>query len=342
MLAWIRENGYTTERSSIHLNLSFQKHSLEDKNMISRMNTLKFILDFNEDQVYKFFPNRKDSIYAKSIKWIMPKNESFYFDSSQISHNNFNFPNTKYYGINFDKKVKNYLEFRYIGGKDYEHRQEDILYLLERFIVQIWKSCSDFNFTEENRLELKKILNKNLPYRSILASHKNIKKYFPDIHIMVDLQEIDAIIEMQWGRIKNRIVDIISLGGLTKGIINYDSDISRLQIKDGEFPVCYELKDVDLVDCIVDGNVFQSDFHNCKVDKSTLEKCNLYQSTEISNSKIKSSYFHGSCTAKNCYIFGTDGVFKGRMIGGIFREGMIDDYARFEDAEIVVSKKIKS
>jgi hypothetical protein len=30
------------------------------------------------------------------------------------------------------------------------------------------------------------------------------------------------------------------------------------------------------------------------------------------------------------------------MIGGIFREGMISDNARFEDTEVIVSKKIKS
>lgn len=342
MLAWIRENGYTTERSSIHLNLSFQKGTLEDKNMISKMNTLKFILDFNEDQVYKFFPNRKDSIYAKSIKWVMPKNEAFYFDGTTISHNNFIYPNTKYYGINFDKKIKNYLEFRYIGGKDYEHRQEDILYLLDKFLLQIWKSCSNPEFNELNRLELKKILNKNLPFREVLYSYRNLKKHFPKIDIMVDLQEIDSLIEMQWPRIKNKIVSILSLGGMAEGIINYDSDISRIQLKDAKLPICYELMEVDLIDSEVNGNVFYSDLHRCTVTRSVLDGCNLYQSTEVSDSKIKSCYVHGSCTATNCYVFGTDGVFKGKMIGGIFREGIIDDFTRFEDTEVVVSKKIKS
>ena len=76
-LGWIRQNGYTTERSGIHLNLSFDKDYLEDKNMISKMNTLKFILDFNEKQVYNLFPDRENSVYAKSIKWVMPKVDAF-------------------------------------------------------------------------------------------------------------------------------------------------------------------------------------------------------------------------------------------------------------------------
>lgn len=342
MLAWIRENGYTTERSSIHLNLSFQKDYLDDKNIVSKMNTLKFILEFNEDQVYKLFPNRKDSIYAKSIKWVMPKNDSFYFDSSLISQMNFNFPNTKYYGVNFEKKIKNYLEFRYIGGKDYENKQDNILYLVDRFIVQMWKSCSEHEFTENNKIELKKILNKNLPFREIIADYKNLKKHYPSIDIMVDIQEIDSVIRLYWDRIKHKVVSLISLGGMTEGIINYDSDIGKLQVKDGKFPVCYEIDDVDLVDCEVTGNIFNSNIHSSIITKSILKRCNLYNGTESYDSKIESSYVHASCVAKNCYIFGRDGVFKGKAIGGIFREGFIDDNTRFDDTEVVVSKKINA
>lgn len=341
MLDWISKNGYTSERSSIHLNLSFQKEHLEDKNVVSKMNTLKFILEFNEEQVYKLFPNRKDSIYAKSIKWVMPKNESFYFNQQTISHNNFIFPNTKYYGVNFDKKVKNYLEFRYIGGKDYEKRHEDIVYLLDRFLTQFWKSCLESEFTEENKIELKKILNKNSPYREVLSDYRNLNKHFPKVELMVDLQQSDQLIRLQWDRIKNKVINLLSLAGLKSGIINYDSDTGTVQIKDGKFPVCYELKDVELIDCEINGNVFTSNLYNCKVTRSTLETCNLYQSTEVSDSKIKSCFVHGSCSATNCYIFGRDGIFKGKAVGGIFREGMVSDTTRFEDTEVVVSKKIK-
>ena len=57
MLGWIRENGYTSDRASIHLNMSFNPDYLEEPNMIQRMDVLKFILEFDEDRVYKYFPN---------------------------------------------------------------------------------------------------------------------------------------------------------------------------------------------------------------------------------------------------------------------------------------------
>ncbi len=38
------------------------------------MNKLKVILNMDEDLVYKYFPNRENNFYAKSIKRIIPSN----------------------------------------------------------------------------------------------------------------------------------------------------------------------------------------------------------------------------------------------------------------------------
>ena len=73
VLAWIQENGYTTDKCSIHLNLSFNSKKTGKPNLISKMDSLKFVLGFNETEVYKLFPHREKSVYAKSVKWIMPK-----------------------------------------------------------------------------------------------------------------------------------------------------------------------------------------------------------------------------------------------------------------------------
>ena len=137
---WIQENGYTNDRSSIHLNLSFDKSKIENKYRISKMNVLKFILDFNEEQVFKFFPKRENSAYAKSIKFVLPKEDTYFFDGNYINQQNFIYPDTKYYGINFDKRHKNYLEFRYIGGADWEKKTTTILHLADQFLLQLWKS----------------------------------------------------------------------------------------------------------------------------------------------------------------------------------------------------------
>jgi len=341
MLDWIDKNGYTTDRASIHLNMSFQKDYLEDPLMVSKMNILKFILEFDEQQIYNFFPEREGSTYAKSIKWVMPSREAYYFDEDHISPLNFKYADSKYYGINFSKAEKNYLEFRYIGGVDYQKSKEQILYLCERFIMQMWKSCNDTRFTLQNRIELKKILNKNKPFIESLKDHTKLNKYFPNIHVLVDLQDNDQVVKVQWPRIKDRVIDLISNGTMERGIINYDSDYGTLQIKDGVFPAVFILDGYEFIDCDIRGNVENSAMYNCNIEGSMIKRCNVYSSTEIKDSKIESCYVHGSATATNCFIFGRDGVFKGRTIGGIYREGFLGKDARIGDTtEVVVSKKI--
>jgi hypothetical protein len=341
MLQWIRTNGYTNDRASIHINLSFNPDYLEDPLMISKMNVLKFILDFNERQVYKFFPNREKSTYAKSIKWVMPKDEAIHFDGKTVATQSFKFADTKYYGINFSKKEKNYLEFRYLGGKDYEHKQDDILYLMEMFLMQMWNSCNNPVYTEENKIELRNILNRNAPVIETLRDFKQLNHHWPKIHLLVDLQEHEQVIKVQWHRIKNRVMNLIMNGGMTEGIINYDSDFGVIQVRDGKFGSCYFLENVEFYNCEVGGNVERSDFYNCTVKGANMIRCNFYDGTEIIESKIESSYVHGSCEVRNCYVFGRDGIFKGRMIGGIYREGRVGPHARFEDTEVVTSVKIK-
>ena len=341
MLGWIRENGYTTDRASIHLNMSFNPDFLEDKMMISKMNVLKFILEFDEKRVYKYFPNRENSTYAKSIKWVMPKHEAFYYNENLISSDNFTFANTKYYGINFEKAQKNYLEFRYIGGKDYEKRQDDILHLAEMFIMSVWKSCFNPRFTPENKIEMKRILKKNEPLMDMLKDYNAVNKHWPKIHILVDLQDNPQVIEVQWNRFKKKVLELLAHGGLEEGIINYDSDYGSVQIKDGKFKTAYLLDGFEFVNCELSGNIENSWMYGCNIKGAQVLRSNLYQGTEVYDSKVESSFVHGSCTLNNCYVFGRDGIFKGRMNGGIFREGGVGPHARFDNTEVIVSTKIK-
>lgn len=343
MLGWIRANGYTTDRASIHLNMSFNTDYLADALMISKMNVLKFILEFDEKRVYKYFPGRENSTYAKSIKWVMPKNEAFYYNENLISSDNFTFANTKYYGINFEKAQSNYLEFRYIGGKDYEKRADDILHLAEMFIMSVWKSCFNPKFTPENKIEMKRILQKNAPLSAVLKDYTAVNKHWPKIHILVDLQDNPQVIQVQWDRFKKKVLDLLSNGGMEEGTINYDSDFSGVQVKDGKFKTSYLLDGFEFVDCELSGNIENCDLYGCKVKGAQILRSNLYQGTEVWDSKVESSFVHGSCTLNNCYVFGRDGIFKGKMNGGIFREGGVGPHARFSDeTEVIVSKKIKA
>ena len=75
---WIRDNGYTNERCSIHVNISIDGGKIPTTFTIPNVNIAKFILSFDEDKIYSAFPKRKDSVYARSIKSIRPNRVLFY------------------------------------------------------------------------------------------------------------------------------------------------------------------------------------------------------------------------------------------------------------------------
>ena len=338
---WISENGYTNEKSSIHLNLSFDPKKTGITGLVSKMDPLKFLLDFNEREVYKMFPSRTNTVYAKSIKWVMPKLDANYFDGQFINPHIFDFAREKYYGVNFMKLAQGYLEFRYIGGKDYEKKTSNILYLLERFIIQLWGSATNDKYNDLNLIELKRILNKNYHLVEILGDYHKLEKYYPDLKLLVDLKDNSQIIDLYWPKIKKRVIELISHGGLRKGFINYDSDIGRIQVKGGELKYCFDLKYYDFIDCEISGYLNECDFFRCQLNSTRIKRCNLYQGTMVEESKVESSYVNQTCELKNCYVAGWDSVFKGRMIGGIFRHGKIAEMAEFDGTEIIQSKKIK-
>lgn len=342
MCEWIKDNGYTTDRSSIHLNLSFDPKLSGNKNLISKMSPLKFILDFNEDLVWKSFPNRKDSTYAKSIKFVIPRVESYVYNGEHISQNNFIFPKTKYYGVNFDKLQKNYLEFRYLGGEDWHKKSAKILNMLDIFLIQLWNSAqAGASFSDSNKLELKRVLANNKRIIEIRVDWRKIRENFPKCNFTVDLSSDANIIDLYWPQVKDRVSHLFTHGQLEKGHINYDSDTGRIQIKDGKLPYCFELNGYEFIDSYVQGEVTYCDFFKCDVKASDIKNCNFYQNTQINDSKVGSSYVANTVVLKNCYVYGIDSKFKGTMDGGIFREGNYSvKHAKFNDVEIVNSTKI--
>lgn len=337
---WIDKNGYTNERSSIHLNLSFDGKKLDDKNRISKMNVLKFILDFDEDQVFKFFPNRENSAYAKSIKFVIPKDDFSIFDGKNINQQNFIYPQTKYYGINFEKRVKNYLEFRYVGGTDWQKKTTTILHLIDRFLVQLWKSTESTQFTQLNAIELNKIMSKNQNIIDARRDWQTIKKNFKDANFTVDLSDDPKIVSLYWSNIRERVAKLFTHGNFTKGEINYDSDTGRVQVKNGRLDYCVDLEGYEFVNCFLRGEFRFCDMFSCQIEGSDIDSCNFYSGSQITSSKIKSSYVHQSSVADDCYVYGT-GAFKGTMNGGIFREGGYSKKTTvFNQTEIILSTPI--
>jgi hypothetical protein len=315
---WIKKNGRTTDRCSVHMNVSFDPNKIKLKTDITHVNVLKFCLLFDEKRIYKEFPKRENSIYAKSIKHLLTNN---IFQLSPSS-NQLKTPDEKYYGINFLKAAKNYLEFRYLGSEDYEKRSQVVLENMDYFISFLFTILEHPGMNDVSYSKIEKILKEHKKYLDVYKDPMLLKKLFPDIHLTFDLKQDDLLLKTYWNSIKDKIVMLLLHGGVSVGNINYDSDLSMIQLKDGKFNNgC--VKDIELVNCVGYGSFTNCKLYNCNMSQTMMVDCHLIANNEISDSKIQNCNVDKSNILENCYIENGDNkkIIDCEVNGGVFRKG---------------------
>lgn len=339
MFKWIRENGFTNENCSIHINVSFDKNKVGPSANVMNLDIGKFVLNFDEDKVYESFPDREDSVYAKSIKFIFPI-KGIIQSPDNINWRNYTFINEKYYGINFSRVKDNYLEFRYIGGKDYHLKYNAIMETTEYFILSLYNALSNPVYSNNDIQKLRSILKENMDVMKSYQSYNDFEKTFPDIKLLVDLKSSKQILELFYPKIRDQIFSILTLGGMEKGFINYDADTGRIQIKDAKLLKCFEIKNCDIVESEIQGNILNCDIFGCTLVNSDVKECNLFGTTETDSCKISNSYLSRNTFLKDTYVYGPMTVFSGEMEGGLFREGRTTKFAKFNNTEVIKNQKI--
>ncbi len=333
IIKFIQTYGYTNEKCSIHFNLSFNG----DKNL-NDLNILKLILNTDEEEIYRYYPSRKNNVYAKTIKKIIPFKEYDFFNIPiSVVKNNLRLPNDKYYGINFlninnDKETQR-LEFRYIGGKDFEKNLGQLIYFMERFIINTYESI-DALFTSEDTAKLEEFLEDNIGNFKNLSKYDNFIVDFPTIQLQINQDNNYDIVSTYYEKIYSRIFNLIeSTQDLKECIINYVIEKQTIEIVDANFRTSATLRNYDLINCQVEGIFEDCYFIGSEIKNSQVSKSKL-QHSDADNSKILNCKVEQS-ELRNCYFM--NGYLNGDMYGGVFRSGDLGPYATM-DSEVKVVK----
>lgn len=327
IIKFIQTYGYTNDKVSIHFNISFDKENKD----LNDLNILKLILNIDEEEIYRVYPNRKGNIYAKSVKRLVPYKEYDYFNIPiSIVKNNLRMPNDKYYGINFlhinDPKESQRLEFRYVGGKDYEKNLGNILYFMDRFIINTY-DCIDTNFNKEDVSKLEEYLEENI------SKYKNISKFdnfiidYNSIQLQIDQINTYEYVSAYYTNIFNKLYNLLdSTFELKECIINYVTQTQTLEVIDAKITSTSTIKHIDLINCDCEGIFENCFFVGSDIKKSQLTKCKIHQSN-VDESKILSCKVESSDLI-NCYFL--EGYLNGDMYGGVFRSGDLGPYATLD------------
>lgn len=333
---WIQSNGYTTDRCSIHANISLDPNKIPTRVEIPMMNIVKFILGFDEDRVYDVFPKRRDSVYARSIKELHPNAVIFYTPSTDISRNVLEVPDEKYYGVNFLKAEKGYLEYRYMGGENYERKTKKILDLIDYFILNLYEVLNfDGNFSASDRSYFKKLMDKQQKLYEGFVKYSTFKKNFPDIEVGVDMRNDEQILESFWPIIKDPIFKIMMTSGITKGTFNFDTDVSALQVRSTKIKNCVA-RDIEFVECELEGVFERCTFYGCTVKNSRVAECKPVKENKFVSCKVAETPLHISNICDDCFIENKRFPINCSVIGGVIRNGEIGKLAKISKETLIV------
>lgn len=334
ILKFIDTHGYTTDKCSIHINLSFQDTDLND------LNILKQILSTDEDFIYSKFPSRKNNIYAKSIQKIIPFKD---YDFSNISvgtiRNVLQIPKSKYYGINF-QNVNNEsgkrVEFRYIGGENYQKNVGDILEIMDKFIIDTYNNLTE-GFTDDNISKLGDFLDDRISNFKNLSTYDNFLVEYPFVEIQIDQDSRYEVVSAHYSKLYNKIYSLIeSTEDLKEAVINYYTATNKIEVVGAKFNSILDLNGFDFIDCEIYSGIFtNSGMYGCKIlnaeiQRSKVEKC------DIKDTKLISSNVN-DCELEDCFF--QAGLLNSHMEGGVFRSGKIGPYATFSDSTTIVGKE---
>ena len=339
ILKFIQDFGYTTEKASIHFNISFSQESGFDLNDI---NILKLILNIDEEEIYRVYPSRANNTYAKSVKKLIPyKDYNFNSVPIDVIKNTLRLPSEKYYGINIlhinDPKETQRLEFRYIGGTDYEKNIGQLLYFMDKFIINSYNSIGA-TFNDKDIEELEVYLDKNINNFKSLSTYDSFIVEFPTISLQVNQLYDYDVINAYYDKLFVQLFNIIeSTESLKDCIINFVTDTNMFEVIDGTIKATQNIKHMVFINCIITDGIFEecqiinSELTNCQVIKTKIYGCKVTD-TKVLNSEADVSELY-NCYVQNSYI-------NCNMYGGVFRSGKLGPFAILSsDTKIITDEE---
>ena len=315
----IKEFGYTDSSCICNVDISFDSN-ISGLN-IKDLSVLKFILEFNEDIPFRFFPEQKNSIYVKSIKTITPQNKFFRSDNLNISDFNYVLPTLSYFSIIFDDIKDGNIRFRYIGGEKYEYKMVEALDLIGVYISFLQKVLQNPAYTDSNKKTLKSIIKKSEKVLNAYESPERFKESYPDIKLMVDMDTNDQILKTKYVKFRDDIFDLLSGSNIDSGEINYDSELSKIQGKDLKGHI-YEIDKWEFISCDLEIELATyCNFFECSLNNSNIMRSNIYRYSKVKKSKIRDTYINRTCEVTDTLLSGDQStidckVIRGKIIGG--------------------------
>ena len=311
--------GLKDEKNSyLYFRIGFNKDFCD----LNQINIMKFCLEFNEDYVLKHLADLTLDGSFEKFTDIKPVDLESCIDTIKKRMDNLKYTDYEdIYGIDFSTIKLGYITFTYAREINYRNKWEELLKCLNHTIITLYNTCSSYDFTEAEAKKIEELDDNYKKTAEAFGCYEIFKEKYKSIKLTKDLNSDNIEMDVIFPAIKDKLFDIVVRCGIKDAEINYDSDISKLQLKNIETKKCYHLNGVDIVDSeLTNCTVRNCDLYDTKVEKSSIIKSNLFGYADCKDCNIRDSFVSMNIKLKDCNVSGPLGKMGGMMKGGSLRD----------------------
>lgn len=286
--------GFTTERCRVTTTLKLNERKLDLPYGLDKLNKLKYLISLDEKTLFELWPqpmNENKLIYQNHLQYVQPRRmydmvltESLIERGESID---LNFPESDFFATDFSKIREGKLIVNYISGKDYTRKKKEAIDSLNIIIEHAYNTLAEnYSYSNQEKIRISEMVS---DFRKAIDSTRTLlgfKSAFPNIGLYVDLNLAPHLLEANYHQMRERIFKIVIGGGITEGVLNYDTNRKVLQIKGAELRRSILLEGIEFYECTVEGDVRGCLFENCIIRNSKLDGCTIYSNNMIKFSKL--------------------------------------------------------
>ena len=140
----IEHFGYTDDRCEVKVNISINEKYVNSGVHISKLNKFKYLIGLDEESILEDWntdSTERHNINSNQFFYVHAKDPYNTIISSSLVERmdpyTFNFPHSEFFGHDFSKLGEGYLTINYIGGKDYQKRQQEAINTINSVIARL-------------------------------------------------------------------------------------------------------------------------------------------------------------------------------------------------------------
>lgn len=290
---------------------------------ISQLNLMKFILMFNENFVLSKLSDITKNGNIEKLTDIKPNNIESCSElvQKQVDSMKFNNDDEDMFGIDFSTLNIGYIKFKYAKEINYRNKWEDLMKCINHTIIVLNNASKYNDFDKDEAEKIEKMNVAFSDYAKSFGCYEMFTEKYKSIKLTVDLDNDKSVIDMIFPSIKDKLFDIVVINEIKEAKINYDTDLSRMQLKDIELKKCYRLKGIDIVDGEIENCcISECDLYDTKIKNSKIIKCNLFGYSNCSDTKFNNCFISRNISLKDCDVYGELGKMAGIMKGGSLKD----------------------